>query len=170
MRIQGIDIGIDHLAWSFIDVENGHFNSVWSRYVRTRRQDPLYKRINHIGNVLSRDLEAYHPDVVAYEEFFADQETIVTAKGVLMALGAIHRECTRHGVYPVSYGPTQIKQTVTTYGRSDKGDVELAVRSILGLSETVKVDHVSDAYAVAITHAVKHPEIQKTEFFEELMA
>jgi len=50
------------------------------------------------------------------------------------------------------YSPAQIKQQVTSYGGSDKKQVQEGVRMLLGLQESPQPSDASDALAVAICH------------------
>jgi crossover junction endodeoxyribonuclease RuvC len=55
------------------------------------------------------------------------------------------------------HAPARVKQTVCGYGRAEKGQVQRMVKVILGLDEEPANSHESDAYAVAICHALGSP-------------
>ena len=55
------------------------------------------------------------------------------------------------------YPPATVKQSVCGYGRADKDQVGKMVRAILGLAEVPAPNHVADALAVAICHALAPP-------------
>ena len=51
------------------------------------------------------------------------------------------------------YSPLEVKSSVVGYGRAEKQQVQLMVRTLTGLAEEIETDDVSDALAVAICHA-----------------
>ena len=51
------------------------------------------------------------------------------------------------------YSPLEVKMSVVGYGRAEKSQVELMVRSLLGADEGFATQDASDALAVAICHA-----------------
>ena len=51
------------------------------------------------------------------------------------------------------YSPLEIKTSVVGYGRAEKHQVQLMVRSITGLGEAIESEDAADAIAVAICHA-----------------
>jgi crossover junction endodeoxyribonuclease RuvC len=50
------------------------------------------------------------------------------------------------------YTPTQVKQSVTSYGRSGKDQVQEMVGILLGLASPPQPTDAADALAVAICH------------------
>ena len=53
------------------------------------------------------------------------------------------------------YSPLAIKISVVGYGRAEKSQVQLMVRSILRLEQTISSADAADALAVAICHATR---------------
>ena len=51
------------------------------------------------------------------------------------------------------YTPLQVKQGVVGYGRADKKQVQMMVKTILNLEKVPKLDDTTDAIAIAICHA-----------------
>ena len=51
------------------------------------------------------------------------------------------------------YGPSQVKQSITGYGKAAKRQVQEMVRLVLGLQEIPKPDDAADALAIALCHA-----------------
>ena len=60
--------------------------------------------------------------------------------------------CANSGIEIEEYTPLQIKQALTGYGRADKKQVQLMVKTILNLKEVPKPDDTADALAAAICH------------------
>jgi crossover junction endodeoxyribonuclease RuvC len=60
--------------------------------------------------------------------------------------------CVNSGLEIFEYTPLQIKQGLVGYGRADKNQVQIMVKTILNLKETPKPDDAADALAAAICH------------------
>lgn len=93
----------------------------------------------------------YKPDVVAIEALFFNKNTktallVGQARGVAILCGA------NSGLSVFDYTPLQVKQGIVGYGRADKKQVQVMVKTILNLSEVPKPDDTADALAVAICH------------------
>ena len=53
------------------------------------------------------------------------------------------------------YSPLEIKTSVVGYGRAEKSQVQMMVRSLLGLPAPIESEDACDALAVAICHATR---------------
>jgi crossover junction endodeoxyribonuclease RuvC len=51
------------------------------------------------------------------------------------------------------YSPLEVKMSVVGYGRAEKSQVQMMIRSILRLAAPVESEDACDALAVAICHA-----------------
>ena len=57
------------------------------------------------------------------------------------------------GIALGEYSPLEVKVSVVGYGRAEKRQVQLMVRSLTGLGEAIESEDAADALAVAICHA-----------------
>ena len=57
------------------------------------------------------------------------------------------------GVTLGEYSPLEVKMSVVGYGRAEKRQVQLMVRTLTGLGEAIESEDAADALAVAICHA-----------------
>jgi crossover junction endodeoxyribonuclease RuvC len=57
------------------------------------------------------------------------------------------------GLVMGEYSPLEVKSAVVGYGRAEKCQVQMMVRSLLGLDQTIESEDACDAVAVAICHA-----------------
>jgi crossover junction endodeoxyribonuclease RuvC len=63
------------------------------------------------------------------------------------------------------YTPTQVKNSITGFGKAEKGQVEFMVKRILNLSEVKGPDDAADALSIAVCHALcRKPEAQAAGF------
>lgn len=68
------------------------------------------------------------------------------------ARGVAILACVKGGLEIEEYTPLQIKQALVGYGRADKKQVQIMVKTILNLKEIPKPDDTADALAAAICH------------------
>ena len=65
---------------------------------------------------------------------------------------ALRTACARFGIPLFEYAPTDVKQSITSFGHAEKCQVADMVRILLGVRLDWPVD-ASDALAIAICHA-----------------
>ncbi len=152
MRILGIDPGLAIVGYGIIDYVGGRFRTVAYGAITTPAHTPVEKRLNLIYKDLSLLIEKYKPDEMAVEELFFNNNT-TTAISVAEARGIILLTAEQKGVKVNEYTPLQVKQSVVGYGRAEKSQVILMVRTILSLDKAPKLDDTADALAIAICHA-----------------
>ncbi len=94
----------------------------------------------------------YNPEAIAIEELFFNKNT-TTAISVAEGRGAILIVASKQSIPIFEYTPLQVKQGVVGYGRADKKQVQMMVKTILKLEKIPKLDDTTDAIAIAICHA-----------------
>ncbi len=152
MKIMGIDPGTQVMGYGVILSDNDDnpvhvVSGAWSE----PRRNPLPLRLHHFHQQLLALMREQRPDVVALEHPFVGQNVksaldIGQAQAVaLIAAAELDIPC-------YQYSPAQIKQTVTDFGRSDKSQVQIAVRLQLGMTEIPEPHDAADALATAICH------------------
>jgi len=150
MRILGIDPGTVNLGYGVVD-DGQEMRMVDYGVLSLSRYARLEERLRSIYDGLSQIVAKHHPDEVAIEEPFAGCNihsalAIGRAQAIAILVAANQR-------LPVHcYSPAQIKLQVTSYGGSDKKQVQEGVRMLLGLQESPQPSDASDALAVAICH------------------
>ena len=150
MRIIGIDPGTVNLGYGVVD-DGQEMKMVDYGVLSLSRYARLEERLRSIYDGLSQIVAKHHPDEVAIEEPFAGRNIrSALAIGRAQAIAILVAANQRLPVY--RYSPAQIKQQVTSYGGSDKKQVQEGVRMLLGLQESPQPSDASDALAVAICH------------------
>jgi crossover junction endodeoxyribonuclease RuvC len=151
MRILGIDPGTATIGWGVVEVAGGRSEAVAYGHISTSKDLPLEKRLFEIERDLSGIIHTYSPTESGVEElfFFNNQKTAIS---VAHARGVILLTLERFGVTVSGYTPLEVKQALTNYGRADKGQVQLMVKSLLKLKEIPKPDDTADALAIALCH------------------
>ncbi|MDR1135273.1 MAG: crossover junction endodeoxyribonuclease RuvC [Clostridiales Family XIII bacterium] len=152
MKILGIDPGYAILGYGFIEMKAGRFSLLEYGTVSTESGTAMPERLKRIYSRLMELIYEFEPDVAAVEELFFNSNA-KTALLVGQARGAAILACVNSGLEIHEYTPLQIKQGLTGYGRADKNQIQLMVKTLLGVKETPKPDDAADALAAAICHA-----------------
>ena len=141
MKILGIDPGYAILGYGVVEKIGNKFKVCDYGAITTDAGTPMTERLEYL----------YHPDVASIEELFFNTNA-KTAILVGQARGVAILACVKGGLEIEEYTPLQIKQALVGYGRADKKQVQIMVKTILNLKEIPKPDDTADALAAAICH------------------
>ena len=151
MRILGIDPGYAILGWGVIDMKGNQFKVVDYGAVTTDAKMEMPDRLKVLYNSLMDIITEYEPDVASIEELFFNTNA-KTAILVGQARGVAVLACANSGLEIEEYTPLQIKQGLVGYGRAEKKQVQLMVKTIINLKEVPKPADTADALAAAVCH------------------
>ncbi len=152
MRIIGIDPGYAITGFAVVDYNGNHFELIKSGAIETKAGVPLPIRLTKIYDDMQLLVNEYKPDAISIEELFFNRNT-TTAIGVAQGRGAVLIIAAKNNIPIYEYTPLQVKQGVVGYGRADKKQVQMMVKTILNLETVPKLDDTTDAIAIAICHA-----------------
>jgi crossover junction endodeoxyribonuclease RuvC len=152
VRILGIDCGSNRTGFGVIDSDGRDHRLVAAGTITLSPKDPLPQRLWRIHCELLSLIAKHPPDEVAVEDVFHGANVrsalkLAHVRGVALLLAA------ERGLPLGEYSPLEVKMGVVGYGRADKGQVQMMVKSLLGISEPLGSFDASDALAVAICHA-----------------
>lgn len=155
MRILGIDPGYGILGWSIIE---DSLKLIDFGTISTNKDLLFDDRLLKIHRDLMTIINTHNPDTVALEKLFFQKNT-KTAMEVTKIIGAIILTIKLSGLEIKSYTPTQIKLSITGYGRASKSQMQNMIMRLLKLKEIPKPDDAADALAIAICHSccINHP-------------
>lgn len=128
--------------------------------VRTPADMDLAERLLAVHAAAEHWLDTHHPDVVAIERVFA-QNQVSTAMGTAQAGGVIALAAAQRGVPVRFHTPSEVKAAVTGSGRADKQQVTSMVTRILGMQTKPKPADAADALALAICHCWRGPMLER---------
>lgn len=151
MRILGIDPGYAILGYGIIEMKGNHFKVIDYGAVTTDSKMEMPDRLKVLYNSLMEIIAEYEPEVASIEELFFNTNA-KTAILVGQARGVAVLACANSGLDIEEYTPLQIKQALVGYGRAEKKQVQLMVKTILNLKEIPKPDDTADALAAAVCH------------------
>jgi crossover junction endodeoxyribonuclease RuvC len=151
MIIVGIDPGTARMGYGVIKVgDKGKvIDLIDSDVIITKPTLEPENRLKYLYKRLFDVIQEHKPDVVVIEKLFFNTNaktamTVGQARGVSMLAAANNK------VKVIEYTALQAKLELTGYGRSDKKQMQEAVKKMLSLSSKVKSDDANDAVAMAI--------------------
>jgi crossover junction endodeoxyribonuclease RuvC len=153
MRVLGIDCGSERTGYGIIDTDGARHSFVAAGEIRAR-SGALHARLHEISLGLKSVIERYGPASAAVEEVFCSNN-LKTALRLAHVRGVALLAAADAGLELGEYSPLEIKTSVVGYGRAEKHQVKLMVRSLLAVPEDTALDsdNACDALAVAICHA-----------------
>jgi crossover junction endodeoxyribonuclease RuvC len=150
MRVLGIDCGTERTGWGVIDSDGRRHRVLAHGVLKTVPRDPLEARLRFIACGLRAVIADHTPEAAAVEEVFYSQN-VKTALKLAHVRGVALLAIAEANVSLGEYSPLEVKMSVVGYGRAEKQQVQLMVRSLTGV--TVESEDAADALAVAICHA-----------------
>lgn len=151
MIVLGIDPGLATMGWGVLNSDRGRFQTIDYGVVLTPKEETLPVRLTMLEEGVNALVKKYKPDEIALEELFFNNN-ITTGINVAQARGVILLTCVKGCGRLFEYTPLQIKQALTGYGRADKRQMQIMVKTLLKLESIPRPDDAADALAVALTH------------------
>ena len=152
MRVLGIDCGTERTGYGVIDSDGRTHHLVSAGVIQTKTKSPLEAPLQEISrelrSVIARDL----PKAAAVEEVFY-ATNVKTALKLAHVRGVALLAISEAGLEFGEYSPLEIKTSVVGYGRAEKRQVQVMVKSLLKLDEPIDSEDACDALAVAVCHA-----------------
>jgi crossover junction endodeoxyribonuclease RuvC len=150
MCILGVDPGTINLGYGIVDGE-GQMHMVDCGVINLPARLPMEERLRSLYSELSKIIDKHKPSEVAIEEpFIGHNAKSAFAIGKAQAVAIL--AAVNQGLPVYYYSPASIKQQITSYGQSDKQQVQEMVRVQLGLRELPQPSDAADALAVAMCH------------------
>jgi len=151
-RILGVDPGLNVTGYGVLDVVDGRLRLCEAGIVRSRRGEPLSRRIASIHQGIADVIATFRPTAMAIEELYSHYNRPRTAILMGHARGVICLAGAEAGIPVVHYSATQIKRILTGSGRAPKSQVQRAIGRELGLAALPDPPDVADALAIALCH------------------
>jgi crossover junction endodeoxyribonuclease RuvC len=150
MRILGVDPGTIHLGYGVVDGED-EMRLVDCGVISLSPRLPMEQRLRSLYRELGKIIARHKPNEVAIEEpFIGDNVRSAFAIGKAQAIAIL--AAVNRGLPVYYYSPASVKKQMTSYGQSNKQQVQEMVRVQLALSELPQPSDAADALAVAMCH------------------
>ena len=153
MRVLGIDCGSARTGYGVIESDGAEHRMVAAGVIRTNAKWPFEKRL--AGNrrrPAASDSRARARSPAPWKEVFY-AANVKTALKLAHVQGVALLAIAEAGMELAEYSPLEVKISVVGYGRAEKCQVQMMVRSLLRLPEAIESEDACDALAVAICHA-----------------
>lgn len=154
MRILGIDCGSERTGYGVIDTDGRQHKLVLAGVIRTNPKQAFDQRLLVIARGLRDVLSKTNPEFAAVEEVFHAKNTQSALK-LAHVRGIALLTVAEAGIAVGEYSALEVKSSVVGYGRAEKHQVQLMVKSLLRLERQIDSEDASDAVAVAICHATR---------------
>ncbi len=154
MRVLGIDPGLSNTGYGVIDSTGRDYTAVEGGVITTPTKTPLEERLLTIYQDVREVISANQPDAMAVEDLHSRYPIQKTAILMGHARGVVCMAAAEAGIPVFDYQPTRAKNVVTGFGRASKEQIKRAVAVHLGEPDAARNEHVADAFAIAICHAI----------------
>jgi crossover junction endodeoxyribonuclease RuvC len=149
--VLGIDPGLRACGWGMVaGGPSPAFRACG--VIRPKSRDSMEKRLLHIHDAVLALLAEHRPSEVAIEDPFVGALAPGSALAIGQARAAAMIASARAGVAVSLYAPAAVKAAVSSYGASDKRQIQTMVRLLLSLDADPEPADAADALAVALCH------------------
>jgi len=151
MKILGIDPGTRNLGYCILDLTSEKYTLVEAGILKFKK-NILKEQILELTKGIDVILESHSIDEVAIEDIFYAHNPKTVLKLAQFRGALCLKMLLSVGNY-AEYTPLQVKKAITGNGKSTKEQVAFMVKRLLKIKKEIKPYDITDAMAIAITHA-----------------
>ena len=151
MVIMGIDPGSRNLGYCFLKLESSSMRLLEAGLLKIA-PGTLQEQMVELTEGLELLLKKLPPDEVAIEDIFYAFNPKTVLK-LAQFRGALSLKVLQEVGFFYEYTPLQVKKALTGNGKAAKEQVAFMVKRLLGIHREIKPLDITDAMAIAITHA-----------------
>ena len=151
MKILGIDPGTRNCGYAVVEKTGRDIKLIEAGLIKIKTK-VLQEQILEMNEGLDLIFAKHEINQVSIEDmFFAfNPKTVIK---LAQFRGAISLKVLQKFGNFAEYTPLQIKQAVTGNGKATKEQVSFMVKRLLGIKKEIKPLDITDAIAIALTHA-----------------
>lgn len=151
MNILGIDPGTRNCGYAIVNIEGQKIRLVEAGLIKMKAEALQYQ-IPQVTEAIEQIFRSHTIDEVAMEDIFYAHNPKTVLK-LAQFRGAITLKLLQEYGMFAEYTPLQVKKALTGKAKAAKEQVAFMVKQILGITKEIKPMDITDAMAVAITHA-----------------
>lgn len=151
MNILGIDPGSRNCGYAILALDKGSLKLIEAGLIKIR-QRILQHQILEFVEGIDLVLKNYKIHSVAIEDIFYAYNPKTVIK-LAQFRGALSLKILQELGNFAEYTPLQVKKSLTGNGKAKKEQVAFMVKKFLGIKSEIKPLDITDAIAIAITHA-----------------
>jgi crossover junction endodeoxyribonuclease RuvC len=152
MIILGIDPGSRNLGYCLMETDTRHRMRLIEAGLLKIKTQVLQEQIVELAEGLDVILKGHTIDEVAIEDIFYAFNPKTVLK-LAQFRGALSLKILQEIGYFYEYTPLQVKKALTGNGKASKEQVAFMVKRLLGIKKEIKPLDITDAIAIAMTHA-----------------
>lgn len=151
MKILGIDPGTRNCGYAIIQKDKKELKLVEAGLIKIKTK-VLQEQIAEMTEGIDLIFKNHKIDEVSIEDMFYafNPKTVIK---LAQFRGAISLKILQVFGNFKEYTPLQVKQAVTGNGKATKEQVAFMVKRLLGIKKEIKPLDITDAIAIALTHA-----------------
>jgi len=151
MKILGIDPSLRATGYGIIEQDDRAPRVIKYGVIKPSQKAPFLDKLNEIKTELDYIIKTYGPDEIAIENLFYARN-IKTAITLGQVRGAVLIAVASNQCPLYEYSALEIKKAVTGYGRADKNQVQIMIKTLLHIQDENMEEDASDALAAAFCH------------------
>jgi crossover junction endodeoxyribonuclease RuvC len=151
MIILGIDPGTRNMGYALLNLKNSKISLLEAGLIKMKA-DELQFQIPQMVEAIESIFTNHEIDEVAVEDIFYAHNPKTTIK-LAQFRGAITLTILQQFGQFNEYTALQVKKALTGNGKASKEQVAFMVKRLLNIKKEIKPLDITDAIAVAITHA-----------------
>lgn len=151
MKILGIDPGTRNCGYAIIEKNGRDLKLIEAGLIKIKTKI-LQEQIVEMTEGFDLLFNKHKIDEVSIEDMFYafNPKTVIK---LAQFRGAISLKILQEFGNFAEYTPLQVKQAVTGNGKAQKEQVAFMVKKLLGIKKEIKPLDITDAIAIALTHA-----------------
>ena len=151
MVVLGIDPGTRNMGYCLLKLDCEKYSLIEAGVLKFKK-DHLKVQMLELTKGLDLILSAHNVDEVAIEDIFYAHNPKTVLK-LAQFRGALSLKILLSVGDYAEYTPLQVKKSITGNGKATKEQVAFMVKRLLKIKKEIRPFDISDAMAVAITHA-----------------
>lgn len=151
MKILGIDPGTRNCGYAVISLVGSKLSLIEAGLIKMKAENIQFQ-IPQMAEGIEQIFKTHQIDEVAIEDMFYAHNPKTVIK-LAQFRGALTLKVLQEFGQFAEYTPLQIKKALTGKAKADKVQVSFMVKRLLNIKQEIKPLDITDAMAVAITHA-----------------
>ena len=153
MRILGIDPGLEITGYGVVDAVGKQIKLKEAGVIKTSHKQNLQDRLIEIYDNLMEVIKETSPDAAIIEKLYSHYKHPVTSILMAHARGVVYLAIKKSGILLFECPAKTVKKALTGNGNASKEQVGRMVQAYLNLKQPPSPVDISDALALAMTHA-----------------
>jgi len=153
LRILGIDPGLEITGYGVIEANNRQIKLKEAGVIKTSHKQNLQDRLIEIYDNLIEVIEETQPDAAIIEKLYSHYKHPVTSILMAHARGVAYLAIKKSNISLFECPAKTVKKSLTGNGNASKEQVGRMVQAYLNLKKPPEPVDISDALALAMSHA-----------------